>query len=221
MFTYKKIKNFYKILKKNKNIYISNDKLFIVPSERIAISIINELNSSKIAVKKTPISDLASFACNLNKKDRITIIKSLKMKISFDNILYRPINNVKLRNLMDKKYNDYIGLFSNIFSIDFKIILGTLGMQKNLKVKHLEDYLLSLNNFFLTVIFKLTQLSNSVIISYFFIIKQYGIVKFRKLSNLENDFQINNWGLTEEQEVATEDLKLKLKNISHFFKNLE
>ena len=87
MFRYKKTESFYRILKKNKNVNISSNKLFLVPSEKIAISIINELNSSKTVLKKTPISDLASFACNLSKKDRASIIESLKTKILY--LLYK------------------------------------------------------------------------------------------------------------------------------------
>ena len=65
-----------------------------------------------------------------------------------------------------------------------------------------------MNNFYLTALFKLSGISKSVILSYFFLENKVDISEFFKLINLENKFQQNQWGYVDEQKKTINTIYL-------------
>ncbi|MDC3091768.1 hypothetical protein OA848_05220, partial [Rickettsiales bacterium] len=164
------------------------------------------------------ITSLAFFSVNLNAKDIEDVINYLISCITFDNTLYRPTNNETLKNLMDKEYNHYISSFSKTFSMELNIKNGALGYQKNLYNETFKEIISSYDCFSLALLYKLTKMTNSVILSYYFMLGKYGIKKLENLTNLERHYQNINWGLTTEQELENKNFLLTLKNFSIFLK---
>ena len=187
----------------------------------MAVKIVDEINTiGYVDLRKLPFTALVFFAVSLNIKDKNDIINYLIKSIDFDNILYRPTNDNVLKTLMDKKYNDYIYSFSQMFSIKLKIIHGTLGSQKDLYDNFLIKKISSFDCFSLALLYKITKMTNSIILSYYFMLKKYGIKKLENLTNLESHYQNIKWGLTKEQELHDKNLLLILKNFSIFLKTL-
>ena len=221
MFDFKKEDNKYLILKNQKNIFIENRCYLYAKSENMATKIVDEIKAlGYLDLKKLPLTSLAFFAVSLNSKDKNDIINYLIESINFDSILYRPENDNVLKILMDKNYNYYIISFSKVFSIQLEIIHGTLGSQKKLNNNILKKNFSSFDCFSLTLLYKITKLTNSIILSYYFMLKKYGIKKLENLTNLERHYKNSKWDFTKDQELYNKNFLLTLKNISIILKTL-
>ena len=73
--------------------------------------------------------------------------------------------------------------------------------------------------FFLSCIYKLTCLTKSVILSYFFIFKKITYKKLFELTNIENNFQQKKWGYVDEQKrIDVESINILKKYFNFFLK---
>ena len=220
MYEYKKIKGKIIIFKNNQELLTPNKTFLCAVSAKMANSIVNELKKFECFDQyKTPISFLALFSSNLIESDKNIIIKNIIEEVFFDNILYRSNTNKELNTLMNKKFNKYIKNFSYIFKIDLILIKNLVSGQQKLKTGNLYNYLQSLDNYRITLFYKLMQISKSVILSYSLMNRMFGFLKFKRLINLENDFQISKWGITDEQKTINLEINKNIKNFSIFFNN--
>ena len=79
------------------------------------------------------------------------------------------------------------------FKIKLNLIDSFKSNSENLCTKNFKHFLLDLNVFVLSCIYKLTCLTKSVILSYFFIFKKISYKKkLFELTNIENNFQQKN-----------------------------
>ena len=163
---------------------------------------------------------LVFYSCDLKRLHRKKIIENLCENVKFDNILYRPDNNEFLKKKMDKRYNKYIENFEIVFNFDLNVFSKITKHQTNLNFNEFKNFLCKIDNFKLTLLFKLVNISKSVILSYNFITNKFGIRKFMNLYNLEYIYQKEKWGQVDEQKSAENNINEELKNIETFFKNL-
>ena len=87
-------------------------------------------------------------------------------------------------------------------------------------MRKFNDFLINLDNFELSCIYKLSSFTKSAILSYFFIKKEINHRELFDLTNLENNFQQKLWGYVDEQKKLDIYSLEILKNISIFFKNI-
>ena len=220
MYEYKKLKDKILILKNNKELLTPNKNFLCASTTKMAKSIVNELKKFECLDQyKTPVSFLAFFSSNLIETDKNMIIKKIIEEVFFDNILYRSNKNEELNTLMNKKFNKYITKFRCIFQIDLILIEDLVSGQQKLKTDNLYDYLKGLDNFQITLFYKLMQISKSVILSYSLMNRMFGFLKFKRLINFENDFQSRKWGITAEQKVINLEIQKNIKTFSIFFNN--
>ena len=121
---------------------------------------------------------------------------------------------------MDNRYNKYIENFKIVFNFDLNVFSKITKHQTNLNFNDFKNFLFKIDNFKLTLLFKLVNISKSVILSYNFITNKFGIRKFMNLYNLEYIYQKEKWGQVDEQKPAENNINEELKNIEIFFKNL-
>ena len=74
--------------------------------------------------------------------------------------------------------------------------------------------------FQLTIFYKLSCLTKSVILSYFYINKKINNNTLYKLSNLEYTYQQKRWGVVKEQKEVDKNHFETIKKISFFLKNI-
>ena len=220
MYDFKIIKDKIIIFKNYQKMRTFNKTFFCALSIKMAEAIVNELNKFNcIDQNKTPVTFLAFFSCNLNQSDKNMIIKKIIEEVSFDNILYRSSENKELNNIMNKEFNRYIKNFCYIFNLKLLTINDLVSSQQKLNIKNFYNYLKSLDNYKITLFYKLVQISKSVILSYSLINGMFGFLKFKRLINFESNFQSKTWGITPEQKVINEETDKNIKNFSIFFNN--
>ncbi len=186
-----------------------------------AKSIIKEL---KKEISKDPYSilNLSLFSSNLDSNARNEIIVNILDNLDNDIILYRFFDDENLIKLMNKNYSNLITDFNKTFKIKLWLVKKLFEIKKIDKCKKLkfEEYLLSLNNFYITAFFKLIGITKSVILSYYFLNNEVKYKKLFNLMNLESKFQQSQWGYVDEQKKIDEDCLCSLKKISIFLKNI-
>ena len=152
--------------------------------------------------------------------DKNKIINLLLDNLKNDLILFRFFEDKNLQTLICKKLDVYVDEFSKIFKTNLKFIYSFKIDSKKLNYQIFKKFLMDLNVFLLSCIYKLTCLTKSVILSYFFIIKKINYKQLFELTNIENQFQQKKWGYVNEQKKIDIYSIEVLKNISIFFKNI-
>lgn len=219
-YTFRNFNKKYYIFKNSKKLKtLNNQKYIFLPSKKLARMFINELENLN-SKKNFSITSLVFYSCDLKSFNRKKIIEILCENVKFDNILYRPENNEFLKKKMNNRYNKYIENFKIVFNFDLNVFSKITKHQTNLNFNEFKNFLFKIDNFKLTLLFKLVNISKSVILSYNFITNKFGIRKFMNLYNLEYIYQKEKWGQVDEQKPAENNINEELKNIEIFFKNL-
>ena len=219
-YTFRNFNKKYYIFKNSKKLKTLNNQNYIfLPSKKLAQMFINELKNLN-SKKNFSIMSLVFYSCDLKSLNRKKIIEILCENVKFDNILYRPENNEFLKKKMDSRYKKYIENFKIVFNFDLNVFSKITKHQTNLNFNDFKNFLFKIDNFKLTLLFKLVNISKSVILSYNFITNKFGIRKFMNLYNLEYIYQKEKWGQVDEQKPAENNINEELKNIEIFFKNL-
>ena len=209
----------YIFLKNNQNLKTENGNILFVKRKKHAELIIKEFFQSGKSKDPYSLLNLTLFSCNLSKDEKEQLKKKLIELLNFDLLLFRSFDEIELVQTMEKEFDPFICEFENLFDCNLQKIISIV---QSSKLKHLSFklYLDKLDIFKLTTLFKLSSLTKSVILSYFFINKKINYKTLYKLTNIEYNYQQKRWGIVEEQLLINEDLKKRIKNISIFFKNI-
>ena len=219
MITFIKKKNKYLFYNKQKQILVEKDKPLFTFKKTHANLVLNQIASIK-KKNQYALINLTYFSCALSTDDKKKIIEKLLDFLKSDLTLFRFFEDEELKKLMNKKLNLYVENFSKTFKIKLSLVKHLHFSLKKLNTKNFKKFLSELDVFLLSCIYKLTCLTKSVILSYFFIIKKIDYKKLFELTNIENTFQQKRWGYVDEQKkIDLESIEI-LKNISIFFKNI-
>ncbi len=219
-FRYKKINTHFTIFK-NKNVFKTPNMFpLIAVNQKHAEIIINQLNAKLIKKNPNSVLSLTLFACNLDENDRSMMKKDIIFKLKNDLTLFRNFDDEKLLNEIIKKYNNYVERFSKKFEMKLSFIESFNFKNKNFNQNSFFTYLSKLNNFYLTVFYKFVGITNSAILTYFFILREFDYKKLFALMNIENKIQQSQWGYVEEQKEIDKGYLKNLKDISFFFENI-
>ena len=220
IFHYKKNNTNFTIFK-NEDVFKTPKLLpLIAINQKHAQIIINQLNQKLIGKDTNSVLSLTLFACNLDENDRIMIIKDIIFKLKNDLTLFRNFDDEKLLNEIIRKYNSYVERFSKKFEMKLSFIESFNFKNKSFNQSSFFTYLSELNNFYLTVFYKFVGITNSAILTYFFILREFDYKKLFALMNIENKIQQSRWGYIEEQKEIDKSYLKNLKDISFFFENI-
>ena len=215
-----KVNNKYRFKKDNKNLKTENGNILFVKKKKHAELIIQEFLQRAKSKDPNSLLNLTLFSCNLSKDEVQQIKKKIIELLNFDLLLFRSFDETELVKIMEKEFDPFICEFENLFDCKFEKIYSIVhsGNPKNLLFK---SYLDKLDIFKLTTLFKLSSLTKSAILSYFFVNKKINYKTLYKLTNIEYNYQQKRWGTVEEQLLMNEDFIQRIKNISFFFKNID
>ncbi len=214
-----KVNNNYRFLKNNKNLKTENGNILFVKKKKHAKLIVEEFLQRTKSNDPNTLLNLTLFSCNLNKDEIEQIKKKLIELLKFDLLLFRSFDETELVKTMEKEFDPFICEFESLFDCKFEKIYSIVH-SGNLKHVLFKSYLDKLDIFKITTLFKLSSLTKSVILSYFFLNKKINYDTLYKLTNIEYNYQQKRWGTVEEQLLMNEDLMVRIRNISFFFKNI-
>ena len=214
-----KVNNNYRFLKNNQNLKTENGNILFVKRKKHAQLIVGEFFQKAKSKDPNTLLNLTLFSCNLSKEEIEQIKKKIIELLNFDLLLFRSFDETELVKIMEKEFDPFICKFEDLFDCKFEKIFSIVhsGSLKHLLFK---SYLDKLDIFKLTTLFKLSSLTKSVILSYFFVNKKINYKTLYKLTNIEYNYQQKRWGTVEEQLFMNEDFIKRIKNISIFFKNI-
>ena len=215
---YLRAKGEYIFFKDNKNILTPNGNVLKVIKKRHAELVIEDLKRQKRNKNPNSCLNLTFFSCNLNIVEKNQIKKKILEILKFDCVLCRFFDDYKLIKEMDKELNVYIKSFEKKFNLELRMI-ESLFQKNSIQNSSFEEFLDQLHIFDLTVYYKISTLTKSSILSYFFIKKKIDYNTLYKLANIEYTYQQKEWGLTDDQKKIDCYNVGILKNISFFFKN--
>ena len=214
-----KVNNKYRFLKDNQNLKTENGNILFVKRKRHAELIIKEFLQRAKSKDPNTLLNLTLFSCNLSKDEVEQIKKKIIELLNFDLLLFRSFDETELVKTMEKEFDPFVCEFESLFDCKFERIYSIVH-SGNLKPLLFKSYLDKLDIFKFTTLFKLSSLTKSVILSYFFVNKKINYKTLYKLTNIEYNYQQKRWGTVEEQLLINEDLMKRIKNISFFFKNI-
>ena len=118
---------------------------------------------------------------------------------------------------MNKKFRTLIEDFSLEFNLPLKV---QTDFTNNVKYKNenFTSWLMNLENDRFTALYKLASISDSTILSYFFIKKKIRCKRFFKLVNIEYNYQQQRWGSLDEHKESESYFLKALENINLFLK---
>ena len=220
-FSFKSCDDYFIFFKNDSLIKVSQNNPLLAVNSKHAELILKDLKKKEVKTDPLSVLGLSMFACSLDKKQVNEIITILLKDLDFDLLLFRYFDDKELLKLMNQKYNPFINTFNNIFNTKLTIVENlTKNINHENNKKLLKKFILKLNNFYLTTLFKLSGMGKSVILSYFFLEKKIDVTEFFKLMNLENTYQQNLWGYVDEQKKIDAHSLSTLQKISFFFKNV-
>ena len=214
-----KVNNNYRFLKNNQNLKTENGNILFVKRKRHAQLIVEEFFQQAKSKDPNTLLNLTLFSCNLSKEEIEQIKKKIIELLNFDLLLFRSFEETELIKTMEKEFDPFICEFEDLFDCKFEKIFSIVH-SSNFNHLLFKSYLDKLDIFKLTTLFKLSSLTKSVILSYFFLNKKINYKTLYKLTNLEYNYQQKRWGTVEEQLLMNEDFIKRIKNISFFFKNI-
>ena len=214
-----KAKNKYRFLNNKKVMRTQNNNILEVENRIHANLILKEFFDKNKLKDPFSIINLTLFSCNLIRNDIIQIKRKIFELLNYDFILYRSFDENDLIKLMDKTYNPFIEEFKGLFNANL-FTVNSFFKFNNVKSIIFKNYLNELTHFRLTVLYKLSSLTNSVILSYFYINQKINNNSLYKLSNIEYTYQQKRWGIVEEQKMIDRNYLQTIKKISFFFKNI-
>ena len=214
-----KVNNNYRFLKNNQNLKTENGNILFVKRKKHAQLIVGEFFQQAKSKDPNTLLNLTLFSCNLSKEEIEQIKKKIIELLNFDLLLFRSFDETELVKIMEKEFDPFICEFEDLFDCKFEKIFSIVH-SSNLKHLLFKSYLDKLDIFKLTTLFKLSSLTKSVILSYFFLNKKINYKTLYKLTNIEYNYQQKRWGTVEEHSLMNEDFIERIKNISFFFKNI-
>ena len=214
-----KINKNYTFLKNSQTLKTENGNILFVKRKKHAELIVKEFLNGMKSKDSNSLLNLTLFSCNLSKNEIELIKKKIIELLNFDLLLYRSFDENELLEIMEKEFDPFLSEFENLFECNFEKIFSIVHSNK-LKNLLFKSYLDKLDIFELTTLFKLSSLTKSVILSYFFINKKINYKTLYKLTNLEYDYQQKRWGVVDEHLFIKKDFINIIKNISFFFKNI-
>ena len=205
--------------KGNDQVFLNASTPFYVFKKKHANLVLKEM-IKKPNKNQFSVLNLTRFSAALTFEDRKKIIGLIIDVLRNDLVLFRCFDDNDLLKLLSKKLDKYIKLFSKEFKLRLSLTNSLSIKRKQLNYEKFNDFLINLDNFELSCIYKLSSFTKSVILSYFFIEKKISYKKLFDLTNLENKFQQKLWGYVDEQKKLDSHSLEILKNISIFFKNI-
>ena len=220
MLEFKKKNNEYYFIKGSRKFCTPNGYPLIVNTKRHAELIIRDINNKNIKKDQNSILNLTLFSCNLSESDkkelRYKIIKILK----YDYVLFRDFSDNLISKRMNTEFEPFIEKFSNIFEINLQLNKNIFINSKISISPKFDAYLKTLNKSEVTILYKLSNLTNSIILSFFFMKKKISCKRLFKLVNIEYNYQQKRWGVLEEHKLNNVFLENAFVNIDYFLKNM-
>ena len=193
MLEFKKDNNEYYFIKGTRKFCTPNGYPLVVNTKRHAEIIIRDINNKNIQNDQNSILSLTLFSCNLSESDKKDLRNKIIKILRYDYVLFRDFSDELISKKMNTEFDPFITKFSDIFEINFQFNNNIFLNSKVSISPKFKAYLKKLNKSEVTILYKLSNLTNSIILSFFFMKKKISCKRLFKLVNIEYNYQQKRW----------------------------
>ncbi|CAD5124207.1 DgyrCDS12506 [Dimorphilus gyrociliatus] len=198
--------NGYEINLDQRKLKTPGGNLFIVPTEALALAVLNEWESQE----DTSLCNIS--IDNPTHRDKVTTINGMLEFLDTDTICYRMKEPEDLVKLQNEKWNPIIEWANERYNVDIGLTygIGMLNISKETKqifTQHLNSY----NELALFGFQQVIETLKSFILALSLVDKKISVETAVSLSRLEQDYQTQKWGNVEwfhNVETYTSEAKL-------------
>jgi chaperone required for assembly of F1-ATPase len=210
------------LLEENNKIYLifndnkskdKNKKNIIIPNAYIKKLILDELSEkNNHNIKISMINILLKYSANTEDTKKFIIPELLKY-LETDLLFYRVNSPVSLANKQKTIWDNALNEFNDIFNIIWKTTSNLNPIKQNLEdIKIVEDYLVSLDDFILFIMFELIKISGSCILTILVVFNKIELEQLWQTIYVDELFNNEIY-----QDVnKTNELKIKKDEIAFF-----
>ena len=209
---------------------IANNKPFLTPAKNKILlplnlikSIIKELNNinDKITPELMPVFSFCLTAIDKVLPNRQTINNEILNYFITDALFYRDNKNINLKLEQERLYDPVIKIFEKNLKVNIVLSEYTLPVKQSDNAnKKMFLFINEIDDFELTVLYQLVNISSSLILSYLLFNKIISSEVFLSLSFLEENFQEAKWGLEPDSIKKKSAISKNLNEVLHFLELL-
>ncbi|MGB0573640.1 MAG: ATP12 family protein [Hyphomicrobiales bacterium] len=192
---------------------IKNKKNIIIPNAYIKKLILDELSGKyNQNLKISMISIILKYSANSEDTKKFIIPELLKY-LETDLLFYRVNSPESLANAQKTIWDNALDEFNNIFSTNWKTTTNLNPIKQNHEnITIVEDYLVSLDNFILFIMFELIKISGSCILTILVVLNKIKLEQLWKTIYVDELFNNEIY-----QDVNKKnELKIKKDEIAFF-----
>lgn len=199
----------FQVLLDGKAIKTPSKNTFEVPTEKLAQAAADEWNAQKdkVLAASMPINRLANTAIDRVRENLFLVVDEIAAFGGSDLICYRASSPPELKARQEKLWNPFIVWARKIIQIDLKITEGVMPIEQDEDtLDFLKAFVMEGDEFSLAGLHTIVSLTGSLIIGLAISKGRVSAEKGWLASNVDNDFQREQWG---EDEEATQKLREK------------
>lgn len=198
-------------------------KPFTLPTKALEKAIDTEWEKAeKFNPKTMPFTSLAFTAIDRITGQEAAVVESLLVYIDTDAICYRSMDSAVLEARQKEQWDPIITWIRQRFDVSIAVTSGVMPLeQPEALSKMFGNYLKAVDVFRLTAAALLAGYYNSVCLAIAALDGHVGVSEAFTLSQLEETYQIEQWGRDEEAQKRTEQMAEEVAGIARFLKLLD
>lgn len=222
----RKNKDYFNILINNKLLLDSKKKAINLREEKEAVLLTKYLSRFNEIEKiyQDNFIRLVQFKYSLSNSDKKIYINKVLKFIDTDATCYRAEKKSVLETIQKKKYDPLVLYCKEKYGIELLVQHGVMPLkQEKNNYEIMQKKLISLNPLLLTFFYHITNITNSIIISFNLLDDNINQEEAWDIINTEEDFNSSRWGKDEEKEtklLLKKKLFIDIINFKKKFQNI-
>lgn len=214
----------YTVTLDQKEIKTPGKRTLVLPSSKIATAVRQEWDKQDkvIYLDQMPFTKICYTTIDVVEQNREDIIQQILRYAETDLICCRANKPDDLRERQTQEWQPVLDWIEGFFKTKFLVIDSlSLQLQPETSLKNIQNWLKERSNFELTAFHRMTSLMHSIFLTIAVVENHISLEKAWYLSLLEEKYQQDKWGQTEEAQEREENNFADLKQIYQFYTLLD
>lgn len=211
--------NMYVVLLDGKKIKTPEKSLCLMPTAEMAEAIADEWNAQEEDVdpNSMPLTKLINTSIDRVEKRRDDLIEELVKFAGADQVCYRADYPPELVALQNKIWNPLLSLMKETYGTSLRVVTGVIFTEQDAQeVSKIRKLIEEVESFKLMALYTMITVTGSVTVGFSLFKGHLGLNEAWEAGQLDENFQISQWGSDEEAEQRQQNLRSELENAFRF-----